>query len=179
MSKIITIPLPEDEVICRGKQITFAAPCGCDEVTGIEIDGTTFELRNTAGEFVYDKNAFVAGSLVTVILDTVNNKAYVQGSNSNCTLYKRTIKANEWIEESSGIKKQHVQIEGIYETNNVFIKHDAESIDVSGRDLFIQEEEEYINYIANGYAKTCNGGIDFYIFDEPNTIDVPIVVKIL
>lgn len=76
----LNISLPEGISICDGKQVTFRAPCDCTGVTTLLIDGLTYELLNTAGETIAGGSSFVAGSMVLVIIDTEQSKAYIQSS---------------------------------------------------------------------------------------------------
>lgn len=184
MLKIITVPLPSGVELCNGKQITFEAPCSCEGVTGIKIGNTTFNLYDTSGYPVDNRDVFVQGALVSVIIDTVNSNAYIQsGLSSGGTYYaiiQPGISNSSWIEDTTtGIKTQYVKIDRIREKNNVLINHSSENIDTGGYQLFISEEDEYVSYITNGYAKPCDGGINFYIFGEANTIPIPIVVKVI
>lgn len=182
MSKIINVPLTEDVALCQGKQITFKAPCDCDGVTGIEIKDINYKLVNTAGDQVDDTNAFTKDALVTVVLDieATEKKAYIQNGASSGSIFFKTIESDSWEEdEDTGLQKQFVAIDKIHETNNVIVSHSSKSIDTDGYDLFMAEDDEYLNYITNGYARTCNGGINFYVFGEVNTMPIPIVVKVI
>lgn len=76
----LNITLPEGASICNGKQVTFRAPCDCTGVTGIIIGGVTYALLTTNGETVDNGNAFISGALVSVLIDTENNNAYLQST---------------------------------------------------------------------------------------------------
>lgn len=79
----ITVTLPEGTTACDGKQVTFRAPCNCTGVTGIIIGSSTYELIDAVGSSVGDiGGAFSSGSMVSVILDTENSRAYIQNSAS-------------------------------------------------------------------------------------------------
>lgn len=86
----LNITLPSDSTICNGKQVTFRAPCDCANVTAIQIDGVTYTLLNTADETVAGTNTFVEGALVSVIVDTENNKAYIQSSPGGANVVELT-----------------------------------------------------------------------------------------
>lgn len=83
----LTVVLPNDTHICNGKMITFRAPCDCTDdntgtvITGIVIEGVTYELVGTNNECISNTGEmFSKGSMVSVVLDTENNKAYIQNA---------------------------------------------------------------------------------------------------
>lgn len=86
---ILNVKLPDNTPICNGKQITFRAPCDCEGVTGINIDGDTYDLLSTVNEPVSKGGTFISGALVSVIIDTDNNKAYIQNSPSDTYIYTK------------------------------------------------------------------------------------------
>ena len=71
-----TITLPSDTSVCDGKQITFKAPADCTNVTGIIINGTTYSLVDANNNGISD-GSFKKDAMVSVVLDTVNNKAFI------------------------------------------------------------------------------------------------------
>ena len=86
-----------------------------------------------------------------------------------------------WTEnEDTGVKTQRVLISGILAEHTAKVDHyfngDTTS---SGYAQFVNEENEYLTYITNGYAETYDGGIIFHIFGDPNTINIPIVVEVV
>ena len=69
-----------------GHTLTFKAPCDCTEIDGIKVyyieNGTqkskVFTMKDTHGNTLTGLgNLFESGSCVRVILDTVNNFAYI------------------------------------------------------------------------------------------------------
>lgn len=75
----LTLSLPADAV-CNGKQITFRAPCDCTGVSGIVIGDTTYDLVDAQNNTISTNSFFVAGAMITVVLDIENNKAYIQNA---------------------------------------------------------------------------------------------------
>ena len=104
---ILNITLPEGAVVCNGKQVTFRAPCDCVGVTGIAIEGVTYALLDTTDAPVNSISAFVTGALVTVVLDTENNKAYIQNGSAAAAGVPRRVAvkllASGWDSENSQI----------------------------------------------------------------------------
>ena len=74
----LLVSLPTGTVICDGKQITFKSPVDCTEVTGIIIDGITYQLVDALGIVKAGGNSFAANAMVSVIIDTDDNKAFIQ-----------------------------------------------------------------------------------------------------
>ena len=76
----LKIDLPVGATISDGKQITFKAPCDCSEVTALLIDGVVYALVDASGNVVAGGNSFVANAMISVIVDTDENKAFLQNA---------------------------------------------------------------------------------------------------
>lgn len=81
-----------------------------------------------------------------------------------------------WTEDSNtGAKYQLVAIEGVtadmelgrLDTINT---HDRTS---EGYAAYVEEQNQFLTYITNGDAETVDGGVMFYIYGEPNTVNIP------
>ena len=85
-----------------------------------------------------------------------------------------------WTEnEDTGVKSQNVAIPGVLAKHTAKVDHDYTGDGTSdGYAAFVEAENQYLNYITNGYAETYDGGITFYIFGEANTVEIPIVVEV-
>ena len=92
---ILEVALPDDAIVCTGKQISFKAACDCVDITGITIDGTTYTLVDALGNDITTNNSFAEGSMVSFILDTDENKAYLQNGFSDC-IGKIEFTSSEW-----------------------------------------------------------------------------------
>lgn len=88
-----------DYQIHDGMALTFKAPCDCTAVTGLKIyypslaentstqTSKTFVFKDSHGATLTGiGNLFMANSYVKVILDTVNNFAYLQNADTNSYL---------------------------------------------------------------------------------------------
>ena len=99
---------------------------------------------------------------------------------SGAEVYTAAIGTN-WTEDSTtGVKSQTVAIEGI--TADHTAKVDcvfAGNKDSDGYAAFVEQQNQYLEFITNGYAETVEGGITFYIFGDPNTVSIPIVVEVV
>lgn len=104
MSKI-KITLPQCESIVNGKPITFKAPCNCEGVTAIVVGNKEFSLVNAAGVNISAiGNAFVKDAMVTVILDTDTEKAYIQNAAADRPLDTRPTQGSVNLVTSGGVK---------------------------------------------------------------------------
>lgn len=87
-----------DYELVDGAPITFNAPCDASEITGLvvyhPVNGvqtpTTFALKDAHGNNLGDiDELFTSGAYVKVLLDTINNRAYVQNADTNAYLEGR------------------------------------------------------------------------------------------
>lgn len=82
MSKI-KLTLPGLEIPTNGKQVTFVAPCSCLETEALQIDGVDYTVVDSFCKCVTGVGGrWVAGAVVSVILDTENRRAYLQNDTS-------------------------------------------------------------------------------------------------
>ena len=81
--------------IIDGMPLSFRAPCNCNAVTGLKVcyrddEVTDFIFCTFADAHGNDLtglgNLFAAGAMVRVVLDTVNEKAYIQNADTNAYL---------------------------------------------------------------------------------------------
>lgn len=95
-------------------------------------------------------------------------------------VYTATI-GTSWTEnQDTGVKSQNVAISGVTANNTAKVDHAYTGNGTSdGYAAFVTEENQYLEFITNGYAETYDGGITFYIFGDPNTVNIPIVVEVV
>lgn len=102
-----------------------------------------------------------------------------EGSGSN-TVFFGTI-GTEWTEdENTGVKSQLVAVEGVLEAHHlgvldVIMTHERTT---EGYAAFVEETNQFLTYITNGDAETVDGGVMFYIYGEPNTIEIPFALEV-
>ena len=98
------------------------------------------------------------------------------GGGSSADVYTATI-GTTWEEESdTGVKYQDVVIDGVLDSHTAKVDHVYSDNDYA---TFVEEENQYLTYITNGYAKTYDGGIRFCIFGDQNTVEIPIIVEVV
>ena len=79
------------------------------------------------------------------------------------------------------MKSCSVAISGITASHTAKVDHSSASIDGTsdGYAKFVEEENQYLDCITNGYAETYAGGIKFYVFGDTPTVSIPIVVEVV
>lgn len=93
-----------------------------------------------------------------------------------------TIPVSTWTEnEDTGVKSLSVAISGVTASKTAKVDHSSASINgtADGYATFVEEENQYLERITNGYAETVSGGIKFYIFGDAPTVAIPIVVEVV
>ena len=95
--------------IVDGQPLTFKAPCNCSQITGIKVEypngeNTAFQVFSFADAHGNDLtgigNLFAEGAVVKVILDTTENKAFIQNADTNAYLEDRFLQ----LDNAAGIK---------------------------------------------------------------------------
>ena len=192
-----------------GETVSFKAPCNASDITGLVVYHPDENGREVSQEFTLNDangndigsidNIFAEGAIVKVILDTDLNNAFVQNPDTNAYLegrfdaldakienkkgavtYTATI-GTSWTEnEDTGVKTQTVSISGVTASHTAKVDHYYNGNGTSDAyATFVEEENQYLTFITNGYAETYDGGITFHIFGEPNTVNIPIVVEVV
>ena len=96
-------------------------------------------------------------------------------------IYEATI-GTSWTEDTStGVKSQTVSIPGITAENTVLnmdVDYTGDGTS-AGYETFVNQQNQFLEFITNGYAETVEGGIKFYIFGDANTISIPIIVEVI
>ena len=183
---MIALTLPKGEIPVTGKQVTFKAPCDSSAVTGVILDSTKYAFLDSVGSTNTSK-AFVKGNLVSVLLDVERQEVYVQNSapssGSSSASLVVTIGTN-WVEDATtGVHTQLVSVEGLTgDENETVIVDPVNTHGTTTTEQFaayVEEHNQYLDYITNGDAKTVRGGILFHIFGDPSTINIPIKVVIV
>lgn len=90
-----------------------------------------------------------------------------------------TIGTNWTDDTATGVKSQSIAINGVLASHTAKVDH-IYTGDGSPESYtaYVEEETQFLNYITNGFAKTYDGGITFYIFDAANTVNIPIIVEV-
>lgn len=83
----IALTLPAGVQAVNGKQISFVAPCSSLDAECMVLNGTEYAFVDAAAETIAGSvYAWEKGAVVSIILDTIESKAYVQNANTNVYL---------------------------------------------------------------------------------------------
>lgn len=85
-----------------------------------------------------------------------------------------------WTENAdTGAKSQKVTLSGVLATDTakVDVAYTGNGSSESYAE-FVEQQNQFLDYITNGYAETVSGGVTFYIFGDPNTVNIPIIVEV-
>lgn len=86
---------PRTTSAVHGEEITIATPCDCSQVTGVQINGMVFPFYDTLGNSLSSiSGLFAKDSLIRVLIDTTNVRAYILNAGTNASLENK-IKAAE------------------------------------------------------------------------------------
>lgn len=95
-------------------------------------------------------------------------------------VYTATI-GTVWTEnEDTGVKSQTISISGITADNTAKVSNYYNGDGTANSyTVFVEQENQFLDYITNGYAETIGDGIVFYIFGDAPTIEIPILVEVV
>ena len=162
---ILNITLPEGAAICNGKQVTFRAPCDCTGVTGLKIGDITYTLLTTVNEPIDTNYVFVKDALVSVIIDTENNRAYIQNGAASGSGGARkrdvTLLASDW----DSNKSQIANVPSVSSDESTQLIH-----------IIPSNEDLYISYGI--IASVESTGLIKFIAEETPTEDIYLSVVI-
>lgn len=83
----LAVTLPAGVPVVNGKQISFIAPCCALDAECMVLDGVEYAVVDAAGATLAGSvSAWEKDAVVSVILDTIEHKAYVQNANTNAYL---------------------------------------------------------------------------------------------
>lgn len=92
-----------DTPVVNGKQVSFFSPIGSKEADSIIIHEVDYALVDSHGKALAKLDySWTAGALVSVILDTTTNKAYVQNATSNAYIEDNFVKKRDIIPIEKG-----------------------------------------------------------------------------
>lgn len=102
----------------NGEEITIKTPCDCSAVTGVQINNVAFPFCDTCGNSMRDIHGkFAEGSLIRVMIDTVNVRAYILNS-ARVTPKAHTHAANDITE---GVFAGQVKAHEYYQTPSEYL----------------------------------------------------------
>lgn len=169
----LKVALPGKEIPTNGKQVSFKAPCSCSDITCIVIDGEDYALVDACnGSVAGTANRWVAGALISVMLDVDNKKAFVLNA-SPTTTYNALLRANGWT--GSVPYTQTITVPGLLADDEPFLNINLEGITNATTGTNILD-----NWVLVGRAAvTANNKLIAYCYDEKPSVDLPITLKVV
>ena len=159
----------------------LAAALGDDENFATTVTNKITSAQTKADDaYNLAKQNKITGTAGQIVGFDINGNAVAQEAPAGAEVYNATIGTSWTEDENTGVKSQTVSIQEITSNNtakvDVYMSHNPSS---EGLASFVEEQNQFLDYITNGYAKTINGGIKFYIFGDANTVNIPIVVEVV
>lgn len=171
-----------------GQLVTFTAPCACDAVTeGLVINGETYTVCDGMGNCVTGSGGYwCSGAVVSVALDTVNKKAYLQNTTaiaSNENLLDNAYFADP-IDQRQGYivpkgvnyyipdSTQNFPLAGTTTESYVVTKIDSVGsafITIDGTEYFVNNGE-----YVRGYTGGVGYGIDRWVYETGSSTKVAV-----
>lgn len=174
MARVINLATP-DCGVSDGMELSFRAPCGCSDVTGIKLDGVTYALVDASGGALtgcsgyFDKDA-----ILTVIIDMTKSKATLL--NPRVNTYTKTLGTSEDTPSADGsvwsrVKKLQSDVEGKAPTSHNHTKDEITDFAHNHDERYYTEDE--IDNKFKSYATTADMNIRlgdkadyFHLHDE-------------
>lgn len=126
----------------NGEELTIRTPCDCTAVSGVQINNVAFPFCDTCGNSMQDiRGKFAEGSLIRVMIDTVNVRAYILNS-ARVTPKAHTHPANEVTEGTFAgqvMANADYQNPSEYLVRNQKLSASEENPDVNGQICWMYE----------------------------------------
>lgn len=172
------IVISSNEPIGTGTLLKFTAPCSDVDVTGgLKINDTVYTVVDSLGNTVTGtaKGGFWGnGAQVSVILNSTNNKAYIQNAATvTPTTITKTYTATvgtSWT--STAPYTQTVTVNGILSTDNPII--DVVLTGTKDSDLKILESWSMVSRIT-----TSANSITVICYEDKPTVSIPLQIKVV
>ena len=163
---IIKLTLPGTTVPVDGKSVSFVAPCSCANADTLQIDDKNYDIVDALGESVTGSVGYWdAGAIVTVVLDTINLKAYLQNAARACPgkHIETTLSKSKW---SNGVYSFNSQYNStIYDI----------TIMLNGDKITSEQKSAYDDADIVGLSSTNA----IKALGEVPTVDIPVILKVV
>ena len=140
-----------------------------------EATGAQIAAHNASPEAHADIRQLIADlhganeAMVAAIADQVQSK-----------IFYATIGTNWTEDEVTGAKTQMVDISEVTAEHTAKVDHYFSGEHTNeGYAAYVEEENQFLTCVTNGFAETVAGGIKFTIFGSANTIPIPIIVEVV
>ena len=147
------------------------------EQVGVSTEATGAQIA--AHNVAADAHADIRKALVDHNVASNAHADIRQAITNRVRTFRATISTTWTNTAAAGVKKQSVAISGVLESHTAKVDHDyTGNYSSASFEEYATADNQYVECIKNGFAKTYNGGIHFYIFGTPNTVEIPIVVEV-
>lgn len=148
----------------NGEEITVKTPCSCSDVTGVQINGVAYPFYDALGDNLSDaSDLFAAGSIIRVMIDTDNTRAYILNRGISKPNYvTETMLASGWVDNTYSFEETY--------------PHTSYNISIEVAPTATSEQFE-----AFGGAMICgshDSNVATALGDVP-TEDIPIIIKVV
>lgn len=157
----------------------LATALGNDENFSTTVTNKIAEAKSAAQTAQSTANGKAASDLSNVENTAFAQKAEEAGVGGG-KIYEATI-GTSWTEDTNtGVKSQTVSITGVTAANaaSADVRYTGDGTS-EGYETFVEQQNQFLELITNGYAETVEGGIKFSIFGDANTISIPIVGEVI
>lgn len=151
-----------------------------DNYGHVKLSDSTISTSTASAGIAASPAAVKAAYDLASTAQTTANEAKAAATASGSAIYTGTIGTTWTEDEETGVKSQQVAISGITAAQNAKLEHDTTSIDGTsdGYAAYVEEENQFLTCITNGYAETYDGGIVFHIFGDAPTVTIPFWVEV-
>lgn len=169
------------DVVAAEAGVDYVSPTDIESVYLTDVVTYTAETKTDAEKAVARNNigAEVSGAAAEA-LNTAKEYTDTKLSNfSSVSVYEATI-GTTWTEDSTtGVKTQTVSIAGVTAANTAKVDVCYTGNGTSDSySTFVEQQNQFLERITNGFAETVDGGIKFTIFGSASTVSIPIVVEV-
>lgn len=129
----------------------------------------------TASEARYNLGVYSKAEVTVKLTELSEDMEGLGGS----AFYEATI-GTDWTEdETTGVKSQTVAIADVTAADNAHVEPRYTGDGTSeGYAAFVEQKQQFLDCITNGYAQTVDGGVTLYIFGAANTVTIPVLVEV-
>jgi len=143
-----------------------------EHTVGISFDHTTQVLHPLDQRFVPNADWSAAEG----------EDGFIENKPTLTKTYTATLYASKWkeLDDGTGVKYYPLTI-GSKVTEDSTAKVDVRYTGDGSSEsyaTFVEQQNQFLEYVTNGYGRTANLGMYLYIFGDAPTIDIPIVIEV-
>ena len=115
-----------------------------------------------------------------IVVPTKTSELTNDSGFTSTKFYDKTLSTNWTEDEETGVKIQRVSVEGFTSANSakIYPRYTGDGTNESYA-TFVEQQNQFFEFITNGYGETFDGYFEIYIFGDPNTVSIPITVEVI